>query len=293
MKFNKPHAATSDEISRLIDGFAHSAAYLEKAGYDGIELHGAHGYLLAQFLSETTNQRTDQYGGSLENRARLIVEIAAEIRKRVRPDFIIGIKLNSVEFQSKGFQPEEAKQLCQMLERHRFDFVELSGGTYEQLAFIHKRDSTRQRESFFLEFADAIVPGLTKTKTYVIGGFKTVGGMVAALDTVDGVGLARPVTQEPLLCRDILAGKVKGAIKQLFDEDDFGLTNVVAGSQMRQIGKDQEPLDGSSREVVDAFMKDMGVWGEAMGKDAQGMNKYGYVDTDSLPVVPYGTAAAA
>jgi 2,4-dienoyl-CoA reductase-like NADH-dependent reductase (Old Yellow Enzyme family) len=159
MTFAKPHAASTEEIQGLIDGFAHAAEYMEKAGYDGIELHGAHGYLLAQFFSQTTNQRTDQYGGSLENRARLTLEIAHEIRKRVKPDFIIGIKLNSVEFQEKGFQPEEARELCSLLEKNKFDFVELSGGTYEKLAFVHKKDSTKQRESFFLEFAEMITPG--------------------------------------------------------------------------------------------------------------------------------------
>jgi len=117
-------------------------------------------------LSPTTNERTDKYGGSLENRARLIVEIAHETRKRTSSNFILGIKLNSVEFQDKGFNPEEAKELCKILEDNKFDFVELSGGTYESLAFGHKRESTKKREAFFMEFADLIAPVLTKTKTY-------------------------------------------------------------------------------------------------------------------------------
>lgn len=225
MHFNKPHAASKDEIKQIIDGFAHAAEYLEKAGYDGIQLHGAHGYLLAQFFSPTTNRRTDEYGGSLENRARLTVEIAREVRKRTRQDFIVSIKLNSVEFQDKGFQPEEAKGLCAILEAERFDFVELSGGTYESLAFSHKKESTKKREAFFLDFADAIVPALKQTKTYVTGGLKTVGAMVDATKTVDGVGLARPICQEPRICLDILSGKITGAIHQRFDQDNFGLTN--------------------------------------------------------------------
>ena len=194
-----------------------------------IELNS--GYLLSQFLSPTTNKRTDQYGGSLENRSRLIMEISQAIRTRVPSSFIVGIKINSVEFQDKGFDTDECRQLCKRLEENHFDFVELSGGTYEELAFQHKRESTKKRESFFLDFAETIVPALTKTKTYVTGGFKTVGAMVKALDTVDGVGLARPVCQEPRLCADILSGKVKGAIKQRVDDQNFGLTNVAAGSQ--------------------------------------------------------------
>lgn len=134
LKFAKPRAATESDIARVIEGWAHAAEYLEKAGYDGIQLHGAHGYLLAQFLSPTTNLRTDKYGGSLENRARLIVEIAQEVRRRTSPSFILGIKMNSVEFQDKGFQPEEAKQLAAILEENKFDFIELSGGTYGKLS---------------------------------------------------------------------------------------------------------------------------------------------------------------
>ena len=287
MTFEKPHAATSEEISRVIDGFAHAAEFLYKAGYDGIELHGAHGYLLAQFLSPTTNKRTDKYGGSLENRARLTMEIAQEIRKRVPADFVVGIKINSVEFQDKGFNAEECKQLCAQLEENRFDFVELSGGTYESLAFDHKRESTKKREAFFLDFAEVIVPGLKKTKSYITGGFKTVGAMVKALETVDGVGLARPVCQEPRLCADILAGKVKGAIKQRLDESNFGLTNVAAGSQIRMVGKDQEPIDLSKEEYEKAFMHDMGDWSQKMAHDT-GMYSFGYIDIESIKPNPYG-----
>jgi 2,4-dienoyl-CoA reductase-like NADH-dependent reductase (Old Yellow Enzyme family) len=292
MKFAQPHAASEAEIADIIERFAHAAEYLEKAGWDGVELHGAHGYLLAQFLAPSTNQRTDKYGGSLENRSRLILEIAQAIRKRTRSDFILGIKLNSVEFQDKGFEPEEAKKLCALLEENRFDFVELSGGTYESLAFGHKRDSTKKREAFFLEFADLIAPVLSKTKTYVTGGFKTVGAMVSALDVVDGVGLARPLAQEPRFCKDVLSGKIKGAIKQQFDENDFGITNVAAGTHIRQIGKDHEPIDLSKGENVEAFKKDMGAWGQKLGGDKE-MKEYGYVDITSSEAVPYGTAAAS
>lgn len=287
MHFAKPHPATEDEIEHVIEGFAHAAEYLHKAGYDGIELHGAHGYLLAQFLAPSTNHRTDKYGGPLTNRARLIMEIAQRIRSRVPQSFILGIKTNSVEFQKGGFDTEEAKQLCQQLESNRFDFVELSGGTYEELAFGHKRESTKKREAFFLDFAETIVPALTKSRTYITGGFKTVGAMVNALHTVDGVGLARSVCQEPRLCSDILSGKVKGAIKQRLDENNFGLTNVAAGSMIRQIGRDEEPIDLSKREYEQAFFTDMGDWSEKMKGDT-GFYSFGFVDLRSVQTKPYG-----
>lgn len=280
MRFAKPHAASMTEIQEIVKRFTHAAVFLHKAGYDGIQLHGAHGYLLAQFLSKTTNKRTDEYGGSLSNRARLIIEIAQSIRRQIPAStgFVLGIKINSVEFQKDGFSTDEAKQLCGMLDQNEFDFVELSGGTYEALAFEHKRESTKVRESFFLEFADLIAPALKRTRSYVTGGLKTSAAMVSALKTVDGVGLARPVCQEFHLPRDILQGKVKGAIRQKLDDQNFGLTNMAAGTQIRQVGKDEEPIDLSDETNVQTFLNSMGEWRKKMQEDAASMNMNGYVD---------------
>ncbi|KAH6614316.1 hypothetical protein C7974DRAFT_368636 [Boeremia exigua] len=271
--FEKPRAASSEDISRIVEGFAFAAEYLDKAGYDGIELNAAHGYLLAQFLSLTTNHRTDKYGGTIQNRTRIIVEIASSIRKRVSANFIVGIKLNSVEFQSKGLNPEEAVEICKILEENMFDFVELTGGTYEKLAFQHQRESTKNREGFFLEFAELIAPALSKTKAYVTGGFKSVGAMVKALDALDGVGLARPLAQEPDLCKNILEGKVTGAIKQL--ADDFALTNITAGAQLRQISMGVEPIDLSRQENLDALIETIGAWAKEVANDSR-MLMHGY-----------------
>ncbi|KAH9882943.1 hypothetical protein J1614_000309 [Plenodomus biglobosus] len=292
MTFAKPRAATEEDIKNIIEGFAHAAEYMEKAGYDGIQLHGAHGYLLAQFLSPSTNHRTDKYGGTLENRARIVTEIGQEVRRRTSENFILAIKLNSVEFQDKGFDTQEAATLCKMLEENAFDFVELSGGTYEQLAFEHKRESTKKREAFFLDFAEKITPSLSKTRTYVTGGFKTASAMVNALSTVDGVGLARPVTLEPLLPRQIINGEVDAAINQLTDDNDFGATNVASGTQIRQLGKDQQPIDLSDEKNLEAFQKDVATWSKGLAEDKTG-SKYGYVDIESIPAVPYGSSAPA
>ena len=98
-------------------------------------------------MSSTTNKRTDEYGGSLQNRARIVYEIIEAIRERVKdPKFSIGIKINSVEFQHGGFQPEECRDVCAHLEELGVDFVELSGGTYEAFGFQHKRESSKLRE---------------------------------------------------------------------------------------------------------------------------------------------------
>ena len=222
--FAKPTPLTKEGIKEIVELFAHAAEYLHRTGYDGAELHGAHGYLLSQFLSPTTNQRTDEYGGSLENRSRIIFEIADAIQKRVPKSFSLSIKLNSVEFQDKGFTSEDCKKLCEELEKHEFDWVELSGGTYQSLAFLHKRESTKKREAFFLEFCEAIVPALKKTKVYVVGGLRSTSAMVKALDTVHGVALGRPACWEFDFPNKLLSEKAFSAMKTKLDEDNFGLT---------------------------------------------------------------------
>ncbi|KAF4554402.1 NADH-dependent flavin oxidoreductase-like protein 1 [Elsinoe fawcettii] len=277
--YAKPRAASSADIAHLIDSFAHAALYLEKAGWDGMQLHGAHGYLIAQFLSRTTNKRTDQYGGSLANRARLIVDIGAAVRKVTKPDFVLGIKLNSVEFQEDGFTPDEARELCGILEASTFDFVELSGGTYESSGFVHKSDSTRKRESFFLQFAETITPALSKTKSYVTGGLRSTRAMVDALEVVDGVGLGRPATHEPLLPRDILAGQSEGARKILVGDEQFPLTMAASVVQIRQVAEDKAPLDLTRKEEVEALVKDLKAWQEHLAKDT------GFTDNRPAPIV--------
>lgn len=252
-----PRPATTQDIAQVIEGFAHAAEYLEKAGFDGIQLHGAHGYLLAQFLSPTTNLRTDAYGGSLENRMRLILEVAAAIKARVSPGFVLGIKINSVEFQDKGFTPEEALLLCQALEKAEFDYVETSGGTYESGGFIHKKESTRKRENYFIEFSERIHAALTKTKVYTTGGFKTVAGMVDTLKSVDGVGIARAATQEPDLPAVLLGSKANATYKFAGDEDNLVLRLLGSVMQIQQMGRGQAITDLSQPEGVERVRKMM------------------------------------
>ncbi|KAI0476592.1 hypothetical protein GGR56DRAFT_643464 [Xylariaceae sp. FL0804] len=293
LEFAKPRAMEKRDIEAVVDGFAHAAEYCHAAGFDGVELHGAHGYLLAQFLSQTTNKRTDDYGGPLLNRARIIFEIADAIRRRVSDkSFSIGIKLNSVEFQEGGTTPEECRDLCVELEKHGFDFVELSGGTYQSLAFAHKRESTKRREAFFLDFAEMIVPHLHKTKVYVTGGLRTAKAMVEAVKTVHGVGLARPVCDEFDLPKKILEGKVKSAVEKPFDEQDFGMGNVIAGTQMKMVGQDRQPLDFSQERLKDAFMNSMQQWQKSMGENKDN-SKYGYIDVEGTKFEPYGTPYVA
>ncbi|KAL6900525.1 NADH oxidase [Trichoderma evansii] len=279
--FAKPRPMEKADFDRVIGEFAHAAEYSYKAGFDGVELHAAHGYLLAQFLAPSTNKRTDEYGGSLLNRARLIFQIADAIRARV-PDkaFSLGIKLNSVEFQQGGFTPEECRDLCVELEKNNFDWVELSGGTYEELAFTHRRESTIKREAYFLEFAELIIPHLKKTKVYVTGGLRSAAGLVKALKSVDGVGLARPAAYEPALPQKILDGVADGAVKTFFDENDTGLTLLAAKTEMKLVGLDHEPLDFSREDHQKVFSAALSNWSGRVGP----------LDIEDFDFKPYGTA---
>ncbi len=282
MSFAKPHAATKEEIKEIIENFAYAAEYAYKTGADGVQLHGAHGYLIAQFLAESTNKRTDEYGGPLHNRARLLYEIIEAIKARVNdPKFSIAIKMNSVEFQQGGLQTEEAAEICNKLNELGLDWVELSGGTYEELGFSHKRESTKAREGFFFEFADIIKPRAGNMKVWVTGGIRTAKAMVDAINqgSTDGIGLARPVTEEPDLPKKILSGEVFSAVKPILDANDFGITNVASGTQMRQVGKGIKPFDTSNEKEVKEFQETIGKFFQKQGEDgSKGIVNAGYPD---------------
>ncbi|WAO91123.1 Oxidored-FMN domain-containing protein [Fusarium falciforme] len=297
MTFGKPHAATKEEIARIVEGFAHAAEYLEKAGFDGIELHAAHGYLISQFLSRTTNKRTDEYGPqTIESRLRIVSDIAKAVKARVSPTFIVSAKLNSVEFQDGGVTPDEARELCETLEQLEFDFVELSGGTYEHMDMAWKKESTARREGFFLEWAATITKALDpghKMRTYIAGGMRSVGAMVDALKVVDGVTLARPAIAEPRLVPDIIEGRVQGAIKPVEAiETDLGIAMVAAQAQLSQVGRGFEPFDLSDPEAFQTFGADMGAWFEKVVQDGPKMEFVRAVQY-SGPQVPYGTVKSA
>ncbi|ULT90175.1 hypothetical protein L3Y34_008501 [Caenorhabditis briggsae] len=240
--FGKPIPLTVEQIkTEVIDRFVYAAKYAYETGFDGVELHGAHGYLLAQFTSPTTNKRTDRYGGSIANRQRIILEIYEAIRKEIPAStgFLVGLKTNSVEFQSEGTTADDAVEMCKAYEKIGFDFVELSGGTYEQLAFQHIRNSTRQREAFFLEFAEKIRPVFKNTVVYLTGGFRTVNAMVDAVKTgaTQGIGLGRPITVEPDLPKKILERSVPSAIHDALDQNNFAVSLLASNTQMEQMGR--------------------------------------------------------
>lgn len=276
-------------------GFIHSAKYLEAAGFDGIELHGAHGYLLAQFLSARTNKRTDAYGGSLTNRMRLLIDIARRIRNETSSSFIVGVKLNSVEFQDGGFTVEEAAQVCRELQDVEMDFVELSGGTLEKIGHEWTKETTQKREAFFLKFAEMIVPqmgtasGQRRTKIFTTGGLRTTGAIVKALDVVDAIGIARPAAQEPWIARDILNGEFMGAIhpQAPFDNDSV-MSNGMTGAQLRQVASGFMPFNSSDENAVNIYLKDKSAHDAAASNDPD--RKVPWFLEVSGPKLPYNSS---
>jgi len=214
-----PRALEADQIRDVIRRFTDVAAAAKAAGFNGVQVHSAHGYLLSQFLSPRTNQRTDEWGGSLENRARLLREIVASTRDAVGSEFSIGVKLNSADFQKGGFSNEEAAQVARWLADLGVDLLEISGGTYEQMAIIgrldsdeeKKRASTRRREAYFLEYARLIRAAAPELPLMVTGGFRSVSQMRDAVKSgeVDVVGIARPFCVMPDVPVRVLSGEVE------------------------------------------------------------------------------------
>jgi len=203
--FNTPRALTENEIHQVIGKFATSAKLSKQAGFTGVQIHGAHGYLVSQFLSERHNQRDDQWGGSLENRLRFVREVYRAIRNEVGDDFPIGIKLNSADFMKGGFTEEESMQVVQALSSDGIDLIEISGGTYESPSMMgskNKNDSVKastiKREAYFLDYM-VKVRKLVSTPLVVTGGFRTAPAMNDALNTsaTDFVGIARTMAVDP------------------------------------------------------------------------------------------------
>jgi 2,4-dienoyl-CoA reductase-like NADH-dependent reductase (Old Yellow Enzyme family) len=221
--FGKPRAATEADLQDIITRFATTAGLLQEAGFDGIQVHSAHGYLLSQFLSPRTNLRQDAWGGSLSNRARLLLTVVAAVRAKVGLLFPISVKLNSSDFVKGGFTLEESTQVVQWLNDAGIDLLEVSGGTYEQLEFMRAgetgevRDSTRAREAMFLEYAKSI-KAVARMPIMVTGGFRTLAGMEAALQAghTDMIGVARPFCLDP----DFPARMAAGTLDRLLIPED-------------------------------------------------------------------------
>lgn len=199
--FAKPQAMSEPQIRKVIQRFADTTRQAEAAGFTGVEIHAAHGYLISQFLSPLTNSRSDQWGGSLENRARLLMEVVAAVRSAVRSSFCVAVKINSADFQRGGFDATDAQAVVEMLNHSAVDLVELSGGSYEAPAMQGQtRDGrTLAREAYFLEFAHEISK-VARMPIMTTGGIRRreVAEEVLA-QGVSMVGIATALAMDPTL----------------------------------------------------------------------------------------------
>ncbi|MEV7489696.1 NADH:flavin oxidoreductase/NADH oxidase family protein [Streptomyces anulatus] len=199
-RFGRPTAMTAQQIEDTVTRYAVTAHRAEKAGFDGVEIHAAHGYLLSQFLSPLVNKRTDHWGGSLENRARMLLDIVKAVRAAVSPSFAVAVKLNSADFQRGGFDAEDARQVIEMLEPLGVDLVELSGGSYESPAMTGRAADTRTqaREAYFLDLARDLVKS-SPIPLMLTGGITRRRTAERVLDSgvaVIGMGTALAVTPD-------------------------------------------------------------------------------------------------
>ena len=199
--FKPPQALTEAGIAEVIERFVRTAQLAEQAGFTGVEIHAAHGYLLSQFLSPLSNRRTDAWGGSLQNRARLLLEIVKAVRASVAPSFAVAVKLNSADFQRGGFSSDDAQEVVRMLNPLGVDLVELSGGSYEAPAMQGEaRDGrTLAREAYFLTFAQQL-RAAASMPVMVTGGIRRlpVAEQVVA-SGVDMVGMGTALALDPKL----------------------------------------------------------------------------------------------
>ncbi|GMV41938.1 MAG: putative NADH:flavin oxidoreductase/NADH oxidase [Myxococcales bacterium] len=261
--FARPRALEETEIHRIVERFAESAALVQAAGFDGVQIHAAHGYLVSQFLSPLTNLRTDGWGGSPERRRRFLLEIVRAIRSAVGPRFSLGVKLNSADFQRGGFDETESMAVVEALNAEGIDLLEISGGTYEAAAMFaeSRSESTRRREAFFLDYANA-VRSRVKVPLMVTGGFRSAEAMESAVaGGIDLVGLARPFAAVPDLPAQLLGGSLASAPTIRLNSGLKMLDSLVQGAwyqlQIHRMGNGLDPdlRVGRLRAAVSYFTR--------------------------------------
>lgn len=257
--FGKPRELSGTEIREIIARFAAAARVVVDAGFTGVQIHAAHGYLISQFLSPLTNQRTDAWGGAAENRRRFLLEIVRAVRFELGPDVPIGVKLNSADFQKGGFSEDESLQVVLALAEEGIDLLEISGGNYESTVFMGAdatkgagvKASTKAREAYFLDYAEKVRKAIDDSGAtlplMVTGGFRSRAGMNEALagGAVDVIGMGRPLIMEPDLPARLLAG-AESALpikpRKLRVKHLEGMGELMwFGVQLRRIGQGKDP----------------------------------------------------
>ena len=217
-KYGTPQPLTNEEIEDVIERFIFTAKVAHDTGFTGIQIHSAHGYLMSEFLSPDINKRDDEWGGSLENRSRILLRIINGCRKALGDNYPISVKLNSADFQKGGFSAEDSSKVASMLSEAKIDLLEISGGTYEQPRLLGldtvsinpkrseiRKESTIAREAYFLAYTEEIKK-VIDIPLMVTGGFRSRLAMETAINqgACEIVGIGRPLCSDPLSVKKLL-----------------------------------------------------------------------------------------
>ncbi|GFD90055.1 2,4-dienoyl-CoA reductase [Tenacibaculum sp. KUL152] len=250
--FGQPKAMTETEINDVVSRFVTTASLAKQAGYDGVQIHAAHGYLLAQFLSPLTNKRKDEWGGSLENRARLLLTIVQQVREQCGKDFDVAVKLNSADFQRGGFDVDDARDVVGMLAQHNVDLVELSGGSYEAPAMQGRTadDRTLAREAYFLTFAEQVA-STTTIPIMTTGGIRKLAVAQRVIQSgVDMVGIASALALTPDLPNQWRASPDTLGVIPVVTWKDKTLSGLATMAQvkrqLRRVGNGKRPSQNTN-----------------------------------------------
>ena len=219
---------TKDEIKNLIKRFGKAAEIAKKSGFTGVQIHGAHGYLISQFLSSADNVRNDEYGGSIENRMRFLVDVYNEMREKVGKEFPIGLKINSSDFSNNGFTEEESIIVIKKMSEIGVDLIEISGGNYENSKMLSERGDNEK--VFFIDYAKKVL-SLINTPIVVTGGFKKVETMQKAIEKekISMIGIARPIVIYPNLPNEIKEGHISSVSLERLTTGFRGLDKKLGG----------------------------------------------------------------
>ena len=265
---------SNDEIGQLPSGFARTARLARQAGFGGVQVHAAHGFLLSQFLSPLFNKRSDEYGGSIANRMRLLLETIEATRAAVGPVFPVAAKLNSSDQLEGGFDKEDALEVVAALDRSSVDLIDISGGTYFPGA--KSASDGAGRGPYFIEFARR-ARTVTSKPLMLTGGFKTLTQAEDAVagGAVDIVGLARALVLEPSLPDLWKAGRKPEPVFPRFSDAPAGGITAWYTMRLTELGADKETPEFSDlgQAIRDYEARDKtrtGVWLRHFANDAAG-----------------------
>lgn len=206
-----PKEMTREEIRYLQEAFAEAALRAQKAGFDGVEIHAAHGYVLSKFLTPYYNRRSDKYGGAIENRSRMVIETYTAIRAKVGPSFPVLIKINSEDYMDQGMTREESRLVCKTLASLGITAIEISGGSLSSRPNEGPvRVLAKEKEPYFAACAAEIAAEID-VPVILVGGNRDLHELEEILATtrIEYFGLSRPLICEPFLVNRWQSGDLK------------------------------------------------------------------------------------